>query len=191
MYYYPNNLKARPLIWLWYLRDLTIISLGCIVAILMLISYFMVVPLVAVVVYGVLTMRIDDTSILDFITQACDYILVQGNADLKDGWVCPRVWTSQKTKTTQAGDLIMSVRAPAGAMGKTAYDAVIGRGVAAIKGNEFLYQSLVKMDEEGYWKKLSCGSTFESINSDNIFNAEIYIPDIDDVNFGTTDHEIR
>lgn len=27
-----------------------------------------------------------------------DYILVQGNADLKDGWVVPRVWTSQKTK---------------------------------------------------------------------------------------------
>ena len=76
MYYYPNNLKARPLIWLWYLRDLTIISLGCIVAILMLISYFMVVPLVAVVVYGVLTMRIDDTSILDFITQACVFFIL-------------------------------------------------------------------------------------------------------------------
>ena len=28
----------------------------------------------------------------------------------------------------------MSVRAPAGAMGKTAYDIVIGRGVAGIKG---------------------------------------------------------
>ncbi|WP_080563162.1 hypothetical protein [Ligilactobacillus ruminis] len=25
-----------------------------------------------------------------------DYILVQGNADLKDGWVVPRVWTSTK-----------------------------------------------------------------------------------------------
>ena len=63
-----------------------------------------------------------------------DYILVQGNADLKDGWVVPRVWTSQKTKTAQAGDLIMSVRAPVGAMGKTAYDIVNGRGLAAIKG---------------------------------------------------------
>ena len=73
-----------------------------------------------------------------------DYILVQGNADLKDGWVNPRMWTTQKTKTVQAGDLIMSVRAPAGAMGKTAFDAVIGRGVAAIKGNEFIYQLLVE-----------------------------------------------
>lgn len=47
-----------------------------------------------------------------------DYILVQGNADLQNGWVCPRIWTTQITKKADAGDLIMSVRAPAGAMGK-------------------------------------------------------------------------
>ena len=105
-----------------------------------------------------------------------DYILVQGNADLKDGWVCPRIWTTQKTKTADAGDLIMSVRAPAGAMGKTAYDVVLGRGVAGIKGNELIYQLLVKMDGDGYWKKLAAGSTFESINSDAVTKAEIVIP---------------
>lgn len=105
-----------------------------------------------------------------------DYILVQGNADLKDGWVEPRIWTTQKTKTAQAGDLIMSVRAPAGAMGKTAYDVVLGRGVAGIKGNEFVYQSLVKMDSDGYWKKMAAGSTFESINSDVVKNAEMPVP---------------
>ncbi len=107
-----------------------------------------------------------------------DYILVQGNADLRNGWVFPRVWTSQMTKQADAGDLIMSVRAPAGAMGKTAYNVVIGRGVAAIKGNEFMYQLLVKMDSDGYWKTLSCGSTFESLNSNNIKNADVFIPDI-------------
>ena len=104
------------------------------------------------------------------------YILIQGNADLKNGWVVPRIWTTQRTKFADAGDLIMSVRAPAGAMGKTAYDAVIGRGVAAIKGNEFIFQTLSKMDENGYWKKLAAGSTFESINSDAVRNAEIIIP---------------
>ena len=105
-----------------------------------------------------------------------NYILVQGNADLKDGWVCPRVWTTQITKIADAGDLIMSVRAPAGAMGKTAYNVVLGRGVAGIKGNEFIYQTLVKMDSDGYWKKVAAGSTFESINSDVISNAEIMLP---------------
>ena len=106
-----------------------------------------------------------------------DYILVQGNADLENGWVKPRVWTTQKTKLGSAGDLIMSVRAPAGSMGKTRFDVVLGRGVAAIKGNEFIYQLLVKKDIDGYWKRLSAGSTFESLNSDTIYNAEIVIPD--------------
>lgn len=109
-----------------------------------------------------------------------DYILVQGNADLKNGWVEPRVWTTQVTKKAEVGDLIMSVRAPAGAMGKTAYNVVIGRGVAAIKGNEFIYQLLVKMDSNEYWKTLSCGSTFESLNSDNIKNTNVIIPKKDE-----------
>lgn len=105
-----------------------------------------------------------------------DYILIQGNADIQNGWVVPRVWTTQITKKADAGDLIMSVRAPAGAMGKTAYDAVIGRGVAAIKGNEFIFQTLIKMDIDGYWKKYSEGSTFESLNSNSIKNVIISIP---------------
>ena len=107
-----------------------------------------------------------------------DYILVQGNADLKNGWVVPRIWTTHMTKKGDAGDLIMSVRAPAGAMGKTAYDVVLGRGVAAIKGNEFIFQTLVKMDSDRYWKKIAAGSTFESINSDAVKNAELLIPSI-------------
>ena len=103
------------------------------------------------------------------------YILIQGNADLLDGWVNPRTWTTQKTKMCNAGDLIMSVRAPAGSIGKTSYNAVIGRGVAAIKGNEFIYQILSRLEQNVYWKSLSCGSTFESLNSGNIKNAEIVI----------------
>ena len=115
----------------------------------------------------------DGSTYSDFPT---DYILVQGNADLENGWVKPRIWTTQKTKYATAGDLIMSVRAPAGSMGKTAYNVVLGRGVAAIKGNEFIFQVLTKMDIEGFWKKLSAGSTFESLNSDNIVNASINLP---------------
>lgn len=108
------------------------------------------------------------------------YILVQGNADIENGWVVPRIWTSEKTKTAKAGDLIMSVRAPAGSMGKTAYDVVIGRGVASIKGNEFLYQLLIKMDLYGFWKPYSSGSTFESLNSNDIKEAIVMIPIMDE-----------
>ncbi|MCK5074334.1 MAG: restriction endonuclease subunit S, partial [Bacteriovoracaceae bacterium] len=102
-----------------------------------------------------------------------DYILVQGNADMKNEMVVPRVWTKQVTKTADAEDLIMSVRAPVGEVGKTLYDVVIGRGVAAIKGNEFIFQSLKRMNERGYWKRFSAGSTFDSINSNELSKAVI------------------
>ena len=105
-----------------------------------------------------------------------DAVLVQGNADLKDGWVSPRVWTTEVTKTAKAGDLIMSVRAPVGAMGKTAYDVVLGRGVAGIAGNEFLFQALSKKEAEGYWSTVSAGSTFDSINGDELRNTLVDCP---------------
>lgn len=105
-----------------------------------------------------------------------DYILVQGNADMKDGKVFPRVWTTEITKTANHGDIILSVRAPVGEVGKTDYDVVLGRGVSGVKGNEFIFQSLKKMNFVGYWNRFSTGSTFESINSNDIKDAKITIP---------------
>ena len=111
-----------------------------------------------------------------------DYILVQGNADMKNGRVLPTVWTTHVTKQAEKDDLILSVRAPVGDIGKTAYDVVIGRGVAAIKGNEFIFQNLGKMKSDGYWTRYSTGSTFESINSTDIKEAIISVPAIEEQN---------
>ncbi|MBZ5969026.1 restriction endonuclease subunit S [Leuconostoc gelidum subsp. gasicomitatum] len=109
-----------------------------------------------------------------------DYILVQGNADMKEGHVVPRVWTTQVTKKAKKGDLILSVRAPVGDIGKTGYNVVLGRGVAAIKGNEFIFQQLGKMKLIGYWDRYSTGSTFESINSTDIKDAQINVSSNDE-----------
>ena len=109
-----------------------------------------------------------------------NYILVQGNADMKNGRVSPRVWTTEITKTAESGDLIISVRAPVGDIGKTDYDVVIGRGVAGIRGNEFIFQSLIRLNELGYWKQFSSGSTFESINSNVLKEAVLSIPSKDE-----------
>ncbi|MGT2805945.1 restriction endonuclease subunit S [Streptococcus intermedius] len=107
-----------------------------------------------------------------------DHILVQGNADMRNGYVHPRVWTTQVTKTAKKGALIISVRAPVGDVGKTEYNVVLGRGVAAIQGNEFIFQLLSKMKINGYWEKLSTGSTFESINSNDLKDASISLPSL-------------
>ncbi len=112
----------------------------------------------------------------NYTENSLDHILVQGNADMKNNRVVPRVWTTQITKQAEKGDLILSVRAPVGDIGKTDYDVVLGRGVAAIKGNNFIFQQLGKMNEEGFWNRFSTGSTFESINSNDIKEALINIP---------------
>ena len=109
-----------------------------------------------------------------------DYILVQGNADMQNGRVVPRVWTTQITKLAEKGDLILSVRAPVGDIGMTEYPVVLGRGVAAIRGNDFLFYLLSRMKQTNYWAKFSTGSTFESINSSDIKSAEIYLPSQDE-----------
>lgn len=111
-----------------------------------------------------------------------DYILVQGNADMKNGQVVPRIWTTQVTKTAESGDIILSVRAPVGDVGKTNYDVVLGRGVAGIKGNEFIFQTLIRMKKKGFWTSVSTGSTFESINSEDLKNAEIFQPIVEEQN---------
>ncbi|MDT2806216.1 restriction endonuclease subunit S [Vagococcus lutrae] len=105
-----------------------------------------------------------------------DHILVQGNADMKNGRVVPRVWTTQITKQANPEDIILSVRAPVGDVGKTDFNVVLGRGVAAIKGNEFIYQNLKKMKETGFWTRFSTGSTFESINSTDLKDALLLLP---------------
>lgn len=109
-----------------------------------------------------------------------DHILVQGNADMKNGRVSPRVWTTQVTKKGDPEDIILSVRAPVGDVGKTNYPVVLGRGVAGIKGNAFIFQTLSRMKEIGFWTKYSSGSTFESINSADLKEAVIQIPNIEE-----------
>lgn len=107
-----------------------------------------------------------------------DHILVQGNADITNGKIVPRVWTKQITKNAEKGDVILTVRAPVGEVAISNYDIVLGRGVAALKGSYFLYSLLMYMEQIQYWDRFSTGSTFESINSDNIENAIIFIPNI-------------
>ena len=109
-----------------------------------------------------------------------DNILVQGNADLKDGKVIPRLWTKEITKTIDKDGIILTVRAPVGDVAKTDYKVVLGRGVAGIKGNDYIYHFLQKLQNNQYWVSLSSGSTFESINSNDIKDLIIDIPSIEE-----------
>ena len=101
--------------------------------------------------------------------------LIQGNADIVNRYAVIRAYTSVITKKCNSGDIIMSVRAPVGHISKTSFEACIGRGVCSISyENDFLYHLLVCLESQ--WFKLSKGSTFDSINSDEIKSLSIAIP---------------
>ena len=107
--------------------------------------------------------------------------LLQGNADIKNRKSCPRVYTSEITKECCEGDTLISVRAPVGEVSRAIHHACIGRGLAAIrvKSNavqEFLYQWLLNFELR--WIRFSQGSTFEAVNSNDIRNLDLDIPDL-------------
>ena len=64
MYMYPDNLKGKPILWLWYLRDIGIIGIGAIISVIFIsqANFY-------------LTIRLQDTSIFDFIQYACAFFI--------------------------------------------------------------------------------------------------------------------
>lgn len=107
-----------------------------------------------------------------------DTILIQGNADLENGKIKPRLYTTEITKKSEKGDIILTVRAPVGDLAINEYSVCIGRGVCSIKSknNIFIYYILENLKRKHIWERLSQGSTFESINSNDIENISFYNP---------------
>ncbi|EFI7927209.1 restriction endonuclease subunit S [Escherichia coli] len=109
--------------------------------------------------------------------------LIQGNADIKCRVSCPRVYTSDITKECTPGDILLSVRAPVGTVALSQHKACIGRGISAIKSKKkmsqsFLYQWFLWFEPK--WCYLSQGSTFESINSDDIKTLKLSVPNFEE-----------
>jgi len=103
--------------------------------------------------------------------------LIQGNADCKNRKTIPRIYTTEVTKKCFVGDIIMTVRAPVGAVSKSLHNACLGRGVCSIKSkedNKYIYHYLV--DFEDKWDKLSQGSTFTAVSGNDIKNLKIPLP---------------
>lgn len=109
--------------------------------------------------------------------------LLQGNADISNRQSSPRIYTSEVTKECQIGDILLSVRAPVGTVARSIHKACIGRGIASLRSKEssdieFIYQYMLFMEPK--WASLSQGSTFESVNSDDIKRLEVLVPSLEE-----------
>src|SRR5690554_2667061 len=90
----------------------------------------------------------------------------------------PTTWTTKITKEAEAGDILMSVRAPVGPVNFATQRICIGLGLAAIRAGrnsdkEFLYNFLIKHENE---IEGNAGAVFNSINKTQIENIEIALP---------------
>ena len=108
--------------------------------------------------------------------------LIQGNADIVNRRTITRVWTSNPSKTAMHGEIIMTVRAPVGAIGVAQSHVCLGRGVCAIRAisvdDGFLRYQLQRMESD--WESLSQGSTFTAANSTQVRGLTIAAPSSSD-----------
>lgn len=74
-YVYPQNLKATANLWLWSLKDFTILGVSLLLSIIVLVQFRWLIPIAVTLCYGFLTIRMDETTILDFIKYAVRYFI--------------------------------------------------------------------------------------------------------------------
>ena len=108
----------------------------------------------------------------------------QGNADYGEIYPAVRMWCSEPTKIAREKDILISVRAPIGALNIAKCECCIGRGLAALTVNEdicaqkYLWHALSgKVDE---LNSKGTGSTFKAINKKTLSETEIPLPPIDE-----------
>ena len=108
----------------------------------------------------------------------------QGNADFGEIYPALRIWCSEPTKIAREKDILISVRAPIGALNIANCECCIGRGLAALTVNEnicvleFLWHALSNKIEELNSK--GTGSTFKAINKKILAETEIPLPPLDE-----------
>ena len=105
----------------------------------------------------------------------------QGNADFGDRYPVTRKWCNAPTKMAQSGDILISVRAPIGAINYAKEKCCIGRGLAAVTPDrdkvspDFVFWFLKGKKEELNSK--GTGSTFKAISRKVL--EEILVPNVD------------
>lgn len=107
------------------------------------------------------------------------YPFLQGNRTFGFKYPTFDTYTTVMTKPANAGDVIMSVRAPVGDLNITPVDMCLGRGVCSLRmknGNQNFLFYMMKYYIPHLLKKES-GTVFGSVNRNDINGLEVDIPE--------------
>ena len=112
-------------------------------------------------------------------TEKNGYPFLQGNRTFGFKYPTFDTYTTVATKFAKAGDVIMSVRAPVGALNITPVDMCLGRGVCSLRmknGNQSFLFYMMKYYVSHLLKRES-GTVFGSVNRNDINGLEVDIPE--------------
>ncbi len=74
-YLYPQNLTASANMWFWSLKDFAILGIAALLSIVLLVELHLMLPAAATLCYAFLTIRMDETTILDYLRCAARYFI--------------------------------------------------------------------------------------------------------------------
>ena len=74
-YLYPQNLKASANLWLWSLRDFLILCIAVLFSAVVLLNSCIMLPAAISLAYGFLTIRKDETAVIDSIGYAVRFFI--------------------------------------------------------------------------------------------------------------------
>ena len=74
-YIYPQNLKAKASLWLWGMRDFVILCIAALLSVVALVQLHWLAPAALTLCYGFLTIRHDESTIMDFLRWAVRYFI--------------------------------------------------------------------------------------------------------------------
>lgn len=103
---------------------------------------------------------------------------MQGNSEFTDMYPQPTLCCDNPNKISRIGDILMSVRAPVGAMNISDKEYGIGRGLCSISAKKYIRKYLwyfMQKSKEDF-QFYSNGSTFEAITTENLLNFNSIIP---------------
>lgn len=105
---------------------------------------------------------------------------LQGNAEFGNLYPTPKLWCTKPKKIAQKGDLLLSVRAPVGAINVANQAVGIGRGLCAVtpKKSHISFKFYQLSCASIALKKLITGSTFEAVATTDISNLFLPVPSV-------------
>lgn len=74
-YIYPQNMRASATLWLWSLKDFAIIVVGALFSAMVLATTRILITAVLTAAFAFLSIRNDETTILDFLKYAARYFI--------------------------------------------------------------------------------------------------------------------